>query len=103
MQVFMMYANRTEEDILLRAELDALSTAHPQKLHILHVLSQPKEGTKIAHSKGRVTSAIMQAHIPNGTEEGVFALLCGPQGFLDEACLPGLRMMGYAPEKCITF
>ena len=102
-QLIMIYANRTEEDILLRADLDALEQGHQTRLRIQHVLSQPTDATKTAHIKGRVTFDIMQSHIPRGTEEGMFALLCGPQGLIDDIFIPGLKRLGYPPENIISF
>ena len=34
---------------------------------------------------------------------GRFALLCGPQGFLAQACDPGLEALGYAKDARVYF
>lgn len=104
----LLYANRTEEDILLRPELDALIESHPNRLHLQHVISQPlgQEPLAVGLGKGvvgRVTAGMIQSLFPHGSSPGVFALLCGPEGFLKQACAPGLEAHGYAEGQCIYF
>lgn len=42
-QVTLLYANRAEDDILLREELEALAAAHPHKLKVWYTLDCPPE------------------------------------------------------------
>lgn len=39
----LLYQNRTEEDILLKEELDRLAAAHPKRLVIIYYLSNPSD------------------------------------------------------------
>ena len=114
MKVYMIYANRTEDDILLRPELDVLAAAHPNRFHLHYILSQPQNkdgwlsGSDLSvtsgRSVGRVTTRLVQQILPAGGPNTCnFALLCGPDGFMNEACTPALLQHGYTPDSCIYF
>ena len=102
-QIVMLYANRTENDVLLHSELDDLVEANRSRIDIHHVLSKPGKNVKFQHYVGRLTHELIQKHVPRGDSEGVFALLCGPQGLLEEICAPSLKTLGYPEQKCIYF
>ena len=121
-QVYMIYANRTEDDILLRPELDVLAAEHPQRFHLHYILSQPQHKdtwlstTAISSDKpatstsaggrsvGRVTAQLIKQTLPAGGPKSCnFALLCGPEGFMHEACTPALLQHGYTSDSCVYF
>ncbi|CAO2206986.1 unnamed protein product [Urochloa humidicola] len=91
----LVYANRTEEDILLRGELDRWAAEHPEKLKVWYVIEQvkrPEEGWK--YSVGFVTEAILREHVPEGGD-GALALACGPPAMIQLAVSPNLEKMKY--------
>lgn len=103
-EMFILYANRTEEDMLLRPELDAMAAAHPNRLHLKHVLSRPK--LSIAPTGvvfGRINTDMIRSFLPSGSESGSVALLCGPQTLLDDVCMPALLLHGYSKDLCVYF
>ena len=105
-EMFLLYSNRYEEDILLKTELDILLKAHPDRLHIYYMLSKPRhpEQLKDNCSIGRVNSDIICKFLPpGGVNTGNYALLCGPDGFLEEACNPGLKAHNYPKDMCVYF
>jgi cytochrome-b5 reductase len=70
----LIFANVTEEDILLKAELDLLSKKHPQfKVH--YVLNNPPEGW--TGGVGFVNSETIKEHMPKPASD-IKVLLCGP-------------------------
>ena len=104
--MFMLYSNRYEEDILLKPELDKLLITYPGRLHIQYMLSRPRHPEKLFNncSVGRVDTAMIRQFLPAGGEEtGHYALLCGPDGFLTDACTPGLVAHGYTKDSCVHF
>lgn len=89
-------ANKTENDILLRNELDAYARDNPGQFSITHVISRPSDTWK--GEKGHVTEDIVQKCCFGPGEENV-ALLCGPPTMIQKAVLPALRNMGYEEDK----
>ncbi|KAG0265851.1 NADH-cytochrome b5 reductase [Linnemannia exigua] len=69
-----LFANVTEEDIILKAELDLLSKKHPQfKVH--YVLNTPPQGW--TGGVGFVTADMIKEHMPKPAAD-IKVLLCGP-------------------------
>ncbi|KAF9190351.1 NADH-cytochrome b5 reductase [Haplosporangium sp. Z 27] len=73
-KVNLIFANVTETDILLRAELDALAAKHPQ-FKVYYVLNTPPEGW--TGGVGFVNAEMIKEHIPAPAGD-IKVLLCGP-------------------------
>ena len=71
----LVYGNVTADDILLKAELDALAAVHPQRFKVHYVLNSPPVGW--AGSSGFITADIICAHTPAPSDDTLM-LLCGP-------------------------
>lgn len=97
----MVFANRYEIDILLREELDEFARQHPEQLQLHYLLSRPSE--QWTQFKGHVNAALVSEVFPSGADQKVFALLCGPPGFIEEACVPSLRSHGYELDRIVQF
>jgi cytochrome-b5 reductase len=85
----LLYANKTEDDILLKDELDAFAAAH-EKFTVHYVLSNPSQNWKGAN--GRVSKEMIQEHLPAPAGMDTKVLLCGPQPMMDS-------MVGYLQER----
>ena len=95
-QIRIVDANKSEEDILLRKELDMATKEHDQQCQIEHVLSHPSDAWK--GTKGHVNADIIRAHcFPPG--EDSCALLCGPPTMIQKAALPALKGMSKYPVR----
>ncbi|KAL0349645.1 UNVERIFIED_CONTAM: Nitrate reductase [NADH] [Sesamum radiatum] len=101
-EMYLVYANRTEDDILLKDELDAWAEKYPDKVKVWYVIQESiKEGWK--YSLGFVTESVMREHIPESSET-TLALACGPPPMLQFAVNPNLEKMGYdIKEKLLVF
>ena len=87
-------------DILLRDDLDSLARDHPDQFALHYILSRPAESwTGFA---GHVSASLVGQVCPRGNEE-TYALLCGPPGFIEEACVPALRAHDYNAEHIVQF
>lgn len=96
--VDMIYANKTIEDILLKAELDDLQEKFRERLRITYILSrETKELEGGEYRRGHVDTALVQSCMP-ARNQTTFALLCGPDKFIKEACIPALNSIGYSSE-----
>ncbi|GAB2245286.1 hypothetical protein Droror1_Dr00000779 [Drosera rotundifolia] len=101
-EMHLVYANRSEDDILLRDELDAWSNEHKHRLKVWYVVSNCKK-EEWTYSIGCVSEAILREHIP-GAEEGVLALACGSHGMVESCIKPILVKMKYnIQEQLLVF
>ena len=85
-------ANKTENDILLRNELDQLAKDNPDQFTITYILSHPGDNWK--GEKGHVSKEVLQKYAFGPDNESV-ALLCGPPTMIRMAVLPAFQEMGY--------
>ena len=69
-EVHLIFANQTEEDILLHAELEAC--AKDPRVKLWYTLDRPTDAWK--YSKGYITEQMIQEHLPPKSDD---ALVCG--------------------------
>lgn len=96
--VSLIYANVTEQDILLREELDAWARIYPN-FTVHYVLNTPPANW--TGSTGFVTADIIKAHMP-GPDDDCMVLRCGPPP-MNKAVEGHLNALGYASEKLFEF
>lgn len=89
--VSLIYANRTEDDILLRQELEAFATHYPRNLKIWYMLDHPPDNW--AYGSGYVTPKVMRAKLPAPSAD-TKVMLCGPPGMIN-AAKKGLAGLGF--------
>ncbi|CAI7566087.1 unnamed protein product [Penicillium palitans] len=89
-------ANKTEDDILLRDELDRFAEEDPDQFKITHVLSNPNDNWR--GEKGHVSKDILKKYA-FGPEKDNLVLLCGPPAMIQKAVLPALREIGYKEDE----
>ena len=80
-------ANKSQDDILLRDQLDKMAKENPNQVKITHVLSHPKDGWDGV--KGHVNADIIKTSCFAPERESV-AFLCGPPAMIQKAALPAL-------------
>jgi len=96
-KVWVISANKTEQDILCRDELDALYTKHgPHRLRLHYVLGKAPPGW--TGSTGRIDGNILRTELPCPSEEGII-LVCGPESMINYTVKPGLKAAGWDIEK----
>ena len=94
-ELFLIFANKTESDIIFRQEWDRYVRDYPN-FHCHYLLEQPPPGW--TETTGRVTPDILKHHLPApGPDTSVF--LCGPPPMVD-ALEVTLKELGY-PEQTI--
>ncbi|KAF8404170.1 hypothetical protein HHK36_009050 [Tetracentron sinense] len=87
-----VYANRTEDDILLWEELDSWAEKY-ERLKVWYVVGKTlREGWK--YSVGHINESILREHIPEGSSD-TLALACGPPLMIQFAVQPNLEKMNY--------
>ncbi len=73
-EINLLYANVSEEDILLKKELDELSKIH-NNIHIYYVLNKPPENW--TGGSGFISKDLMAEKLPSPSDDSKL-LLCGP-------------------------
>jgi nitrate reductase (NAD(P)H) len=89
-QIRVVDANKSEQDILLKDELDGFERKSEGKVKIVHVLSHSGDGWK--GLKGHVNADILKENLFEPNEDSV-VFLCGPPAMVQKAALPALRGM----------
>ncbi|OAY70130.1 Nitrate reductase (NADH) 1 [Ananas comosus] len=104
-EMHLVYANRTEDDILLRDDLDRWAREHPDRLKVWYVVGEvlrPEAGWP--YSVGYVTEQVLREHVPPGGDNETLALVCGPPPMIQFAVRPNLEKMKYDLENsCLIF
>ena len=96
----LIFANQTEEDILLRDELDRCERDHDNfKLHYT-VDKAPAKGWK--YDQGFVTAEMIKKHMPPPGKDTQI-LLCGPPPMLKFAIMPAFEKLGYTKDMFLQW
>jgi cytochrome-b5 reductase len=93
-RIKLLFANRTEADILMKDTLDSMIG---DRFSVTYLLSKPNNN---AHKTGRITKDLIQAHAYPGSH--AMMLICGPDGFCDLAN-DVLRNIGHEKTLMHTF
>lgn len=99
-ELSLLFANQTEEDILLRSELEEIQKMHPEQFKIWYTVDRPKEDWK--YSSGFINEEMIKEHLFAPSQDSI-VLMCGPPPMVNFACIPNLEKIGYTPEQRFAF
>lgn len=93
--------NRLVEDILCRAELDALAAGNAHKSTLLHTLTQAAEDW--TGLRGRIARPLLDEHVRCEGRGDAMVLVCGPEAL--EKSVKGIltQELGWAEEDLLFF
>jgi cytochrome-b5 reductase len=97
-EISLIYANRSEEDILLREKLERFAQNYPKNLKIWYMLDIPPQKWK--YGKGYVTPEVMADKLP-GPSPDTKMMLCGPPGMVN-AIKKALESLGFQAAGSVT-
>ena len=112
-KVTLVFGNVTENDILLKKELDELENTFPQRFKVFYLLDKPPAGW--TGGKGYITKDLLKTVLPPPTEENIKVFVCGPPGLYkalsggkvspaDQGELSGaLKELGYTKDQVFKF
>jgi cytochrome-b5 reductase len=107
-EVHLVFANNTEDDILLKSLLDDIVCKHP-RVKVTYVVAAPS--AQWTGAKGYVNADILRRTMPQPGED-VLLLVCGPPGFMEavsgnktpdykQGAVSGLlKKAGYTGKRC---
>ncbi|KAF2219475.1 hypothetical protein BDZ85DRAFT_268506 [Elsinoe ampelina] len=112
-KVTLVYGSVSEDDIILKQELEELERSYPERFRAFYVLDNPPKGWK--GGKGFITKELLKTVLPGPGEGNVKAFVCGPPGLYkavsgtkkspqDQGELEGyLKELGYGKEQVYKF
>jgi len=96
-EISLIYANISQEDILVKAELDELAESN-ERFKVYYVLDKPPEGWK--GGEGFVTKDMISEHCPKPDKENKI-LICGPPPMV-KAMVKNLTELGYDEPRTVS-
>ncbi|KAJ7782018.1 NADH-cytochrome b5 reductase [Mycena maculata] len=113
----LIYSNITEEDILIREDIEALAKAHPDTLEVVYLLGKPKvdwigvsccsrglTGSVRAEAIQKYVAPATTAHTISAGPPGQVAALAGPKAGKNQGELGGaLKDLGYTAAQVFKF
>ncbi|CAI8050573.1 NADH-cytochrome b5 reductase 2 [Geodia barretti] len=98
-RVSLLFANQSENDILVREELEEMAEKHDQ-FSLWYTLDRPPENW--SYGSGFVSGEMISAHLPlPGPTSQI--LMCGPPPMIKFACLPNLEKLGFSEDMYVPF
>jgi cytochrome-b5 reductase len=100
--VSLIYANQTEDDILVREELEKCVEKYPGRFKLHYTLDRPPSDWK--YSTGFITKEMIEKHLPKCAADGsAQILMCGPPPMVKFACIPNLEALGFKKKDYFVF
>ena len=112
-KVTMIFGNVTQDDILLKPELEKLEKDYPDRFRAFYVLDNPPADWK--QGKGFITKDLLKTTIPGPQDGNVKVFVCGPPGLYkaisgmkkspaEQGELTGyLKELGYGEDQVYKF
>merc|ERR1719232_472881 len=96
----LLFANQSEDDILVREELEAIQEKHPDRFKLWYTVDRPKEGW--TYSSGFVDADMIKDHLFEPSDKNL-VLMCGPPPMINFACQPNLDKLGHCQEMRFAY
>lgn len=96
----LLFANQTEDDILLRPEIEEVAAKHPDQFQFWYTLDRPAANWQ--YSEGFINDTMLSAHL-FAPGDDTLTLMCGPPPMVNYACIPALEKLGHASDKYFAY
>lgn len=96
-KLWLIFANQTENDILLRKELEQIDSS---RLHLWYTLDKPPAGWK--YSEGFINTEMCRTHLPPAGDDTMI-FVCGPPPMIKYACEPAFKELGIKSDQWYSF
>jgi cytochrome-b5 reductase len=94
-QLALLYANQSEQDILLRDDLDVLAAKYQEQFKVWYTVDRASESWKF--SVGFVNDKMIEDNLFPPSSDTI-TVMCGPPPMINFACLPSLEKLSYEKE-----
>jgi len=96
----LLLANQTEDDILLRKELEEVEKEYPDRFKLWYTVDRP--GPEWSYSSGFINAEMIEKALFPPSEDNL-VLMCGPPPMINFACIPNLDKLGYAQSMRFAY
>lgn len=97
---YLLFANQTEKDILLRPELEEIQVNHPDRFKLWFTLDRAPDDWE--YSQGFISEDMVREQLPPPSDDTLI-LMCGPPPMIQFACNPNLDKVGHSSSRRFTF
>lgn len=97
---YLLFANQTEKDILLRPELEEIMANHSTRFKLWYTVDRAPDGWE--YSQGFINEDMVRKHLPSPGNETLI-LMCGPPPMIQFACNPSLDKVGHSNDRRFMF
>ncbi|KAI8322172.1 NADH-cytochrome b5 reductase-like protein [Martensiomyces pterosporus] len=110
----LVFANKSEEDIILRSTLDGYAAKHPDQFKVHYVVDKASSADWKGDT-GYVTNELVQKYLPAASEGNILVSVCGPPPMMKSVSGPKapdftqgevegiFKELGYASEQVFKF
>jgi len=99
-RMHILYANRTESDILCREQL--LEIDELPNVDVWYTLDQPPVDGSWKYSTGFIDESMCRERLP-APSDATYIFCCGPPPMIEYACKPNLGKVGHTSDKIHCF
>ncbi|XP_018562593.1 NADH-cytochrome b5 reductase 3 isoform X2 [Anoplophora glabripennis] len=96
----LLFANQTEDDILVRKELEEVAEKYADQFKLWYTLDRP--GPDWKYSSGFINEEMLKDHLFPPSKDTLI-LMCGPPPMINYACLPNLEKIGHDKDLCFAY
>jgi len=99
-QMNLLFANKKEDDIILRDKLENRQEEFSHQYKFFYTLDEPSDNW--SGYKGFINSDMITETMPAPSDDTLI-LLCGPPKMISEAVKPTLEQLNYSKDSIFTF
>jgi len=99
-ELSLLFANRSEADILLREEIEETAKNFPGRFKFMFTIDSAEEDWK--YKTGHINKDMIAESLPAAGDETMI-LICGPPPMIKFACLPNLAELGHKDENVFCY
>lgn len=97
----LVFANQSENDILIREELEDYAKNFPDKLNLWFTIDKSVL-PDWKYDTGFVNEEMLRAHLPAPSDDTLI-LMCGPPPMINFACVPNLEKIGFTNDMRFSY
>jgi cytochrome-b5 reductase len=99
----LIYANQTEDDILVRQELEALARDFGGRFSLWYTVDRSDNNKDWKYDTGFINKDMIEKHLMFENNKDTQFFMCGPPPMIKFACVPALKELGFSEKDWVVF